>query len=53
MEECDQKVFHKECFYQFGITIPCLTTYFLKVGAGVSMKVATKGSLRGKKTLKI
>ena len=37
---------------QFGITIPCSTTYFLEVGARLSLKVATKGSLRGKKTEK-
>ena len=50
-EECDQKVWN--VFYQFGISIPCSATYFLEVGAHVSFKVATKGSLQVKKTLKI
>ena len=38
---------------QFGISIPCSATYFLEVGADVSLKVATKGSIRGKKLWKI
>ena len=53
-EECDQKDW--AAFDHFGIIIPIITcspTQFLEVGARVSMKVATKGSLRGKKTLKI
>ena len=29
--------------------MPCTDTYFLKVGARVSLKVANKGSIRGKK----
>ena len=33
--------------------MPCSDTYFLKVSAHVSLKVATKGYLRGKNTLKI
>ena len=33
---------------KFGITIPFWVTYFLEVGARVSLKVATEGSLRGK-----
>ena len=37
-------------FYQLGITIPCSATYFLEVGARVSLKVATKRPVRGKKT---
>ena len=37
---------------QFGIPILYSATYFLEVGARVSLKVTTKGSLRGK-TLKI
>ena len=49
-EECDQKVWN--VFDQFGITAPCSASSFLEVGARVSLKVATKGSLRGKKTLK-
>ena len=34
---------------QFGITIPCSTTYFQEVGACLLVKVATKGSIRDKK----
>ena len=49
-EECDPNVWN--IFNQFGITIPCSATYFLEVGARVSLKVATKGSLRGKKSAK-
>ena len=40
-------------FDQFSITIPCSATYFLEVGAHVSLKVATRGSLRGKKLWKL
>ena len=47
MKECDQKVWN--VFDQFGITIACSDTYFLEVGARVSLKVATKRSIRGKK----
>ena len=36
-------------FDQFSITIPFSATYFLEVDARVSLKVATKGSRRGKK----
>ena len=50
-EKCDQNDWY--VLDQFGITIPCSTTYFLEVGARLSLKVATKGSLRGKKTEKI
>ena len=39
-------------FYQFGISIPCSATYFLEVGAQVSFKEATKGSLKVKKLWK-
>ena len=46
MDECDQKVWN--VFDQFGIATPCLATYFLEVGARVSMKVGSKGSIRGK-----
>ena len=35
------------------MSIPCSVTYFLEVGAHVSLKVATKVSLRGKETLEI
>ena len=31
-------------FDQFGITIPCLATYFQEVAARLSLKVAMKGS---------
>ena len=50
-QECEQKVWN--IFDQLGITIRCSPTYFLKVGARVSLKVATKVCLAGKKTLKI
>ena len=50
-EECVQKVWN--VFGQFGITKHCSATSFLDVVACVSLKVATKGSIRGKKTLKI
>ena len=49
-EECDQK--NLDVFNQFRIAIPCSATYFLEVRAHVPLKVATKGSLRGKKLLK-
>ena len=51
MEESDQNVWN--VFDQFGSTISCSGAYFLEVGAHVSLKVATKGSIRGKKSLKI
>ena len=51
MKEYDQKVWN--VFDQFGIAIPCPTTYFLEVGARVSLKVANKGSNRGKENLKV
>ena len=50
-EECDQKVWN--VFDKFAITIACSATYFLEVGACVSLKVATKASIEVKKTLKI
>ena len=50
-EECDQKV--PNVFDQFDITISCSAIYSLEVGAHVSLKVANKGSITGKKTLKI
>ena len=50
-ERRDQKVCN--VFDQFGITILCSAAYFLEVGARVSLKVATKGSIIDKKTLKI
>ena len=39
-------------FYQFGITIPCSATYFLEIGVHVSLKVATKSSIGGKRNSK-
>ena len=50
MEECDQKVWN--VLDQFDITIRFSATSFLEVGAPISFKVATKGSLKGKNTLK-
>ena len=56
---CFSKAKTKQChlkvgnlFYQFGITISCLATYFLEVYARVSLKVSSKGSIRDKKSLK-
>ena len=51
MEECYIKV--GTAFDQFHMIIRCSAIYFLEVGARVSLKVATKGSIRCKKTLKI
>ena len=51
MEELDLK--NGNDFDQFDIPIPCSATSFLEVGGLVSLKVATKGSLRAKKILKI
>ena len=47
MEEGDQNVWN--VFNQFDITISSVATYLVEVGARVSLKVATKGSPRGKK----
>ena len=49
-EECGQGDW--SVFDKFGIMTPCSPTYHLEVGAVVSMKSATKASLRGKKALK-
>ena len=46
MEECNQEVWH--VFDQFDIPLPCSAAYFLEVGGCMSLKVATKGSPRGK-----
>ena len=51
MEECNQKPWN--VFDPFGIIIHCSATYFVDVGAPISLKVANKESPRGKKTLKI
>ena len=40
-------------FDQFGVGLPCSTTYFLEVGARISFKLLTKGFLRSKTILKI
>ena len=47
MEECDQRVWN--AFKQFDIIITCWPGYLPQVGTRVSLKVATKGSPRGKK----
>ena len=50
-EESNQKdcsVCHRFC-----IIIPCSVTYFLEVGARVSLKVTTKVFFRGKNPVKI
>ena len=47
-EECDQENLNVSDTY--GTTTPCLATYSLEVGARFSLKIATKTSLRGKKT---
>ena len=49
-EKCEQ-IFYN-VFHQFGITIPCTARYSLEVAACVSLKVATKVSLRSNKTQK-
>ena len=51
MQECNQKSWH--AFTQFDIVILCSARYSQDVGARVLLKVVTKGSPRGKKTLKI
>ena len=35
---------------KFGMLMSCLDTYFLEVSAQVLLKIATKGSFRGKKS---
>ena len=50
MEDCEQKI--GNIFDQSGITIPCSTTLFLEVRPRISLKVATKGSLRGREAQK-
>ena len=49
MEECDQG--NRSFAEKFAILFSA--TYFLEEGARVSLKAATEGFLRGKKTLKI
>ena len=42
------------CFSEdFRMFIPCPATYFLETGACLSLKLATKASFRGKKTMNI
>ena len=50
-EECDKN--DRSACHRFGINIPCSAASFLEVGAGISLKVATKVFFRRKKTLKI
>ena len=38
-----------KCCDRFSISIPCSVTYFLEVGARVSLKVVTRESFRNKK----
>ena len=45
MEECDQS--NSNFLKHFELFIPCLTIYFLKVTALVSLKVATIRYFRG------
>ena len=47
MKKCDLKV--SIIFDQFGITVPSSALWFLEVGARLSLKGATKGSIRDKK----
>ena len=51
MEECNQRKW-SVCNW-FGIIIPCSATYFLEVGARVSLKVATRVFFRCKKPVKL
>ena len=51
VEECNQEDWSVSD--KFGINTPCSAIYFLEEGACVSLKVAIKGSVRGKSTLKI
>ena len=51
LRECNQK--NRSACNKFGVTISCLATCFLGVGAHFSLKVTTKASLRGEKILKI
>ena len=46
-EECDQNVWN--VFNQFDITITGWPTYFVEICASVSLKVATRSSVKGKK----
>ena len=48
MEKFHQKVLN--VFDKFGVGKRCSTTYFLEVGAHVSLKLVTKGFLRQKNT---
>ena len=51
MQERKQNPWH--AFTQFDITVPCSATYFLEVGAAVSLKLAIKRTRRCKKTVQI
>ena len=50
MEEWDQKIWN--VFDKFGIIMPFPAMHFLEVGARVSLKIATKGCIWGKKNWK-
>ena len=41
-----------KAFFKFGMSIPSSATFILEVSAQDSFKVSTKGSFRGKKSLK-
>ena len=49
MDECHQNV--SKVFVLFGSIIRIVATYFLEVGEPFSLKVAFKGSIRGKDNL--
>ena len=50
-KKCDQKGWND--FGQFSVNIACSATYYVEVSAGLSLKVATKVSVRDRNTLKI
>ena len=41
-----------KAFFKFGMSIPSSATFILEVSAQDSFKVSTKGSFRGKKSLR-
>ena len=51
MDECDKEDW--SISDTFGIITPCSATCHLEVGAPVSLKLASKTSFGGKKSLKI
>ena len=50
-EKCDQQ--NRSFSSKSEMFMPCAATYFLEVGARVSLKITTKGYFKGKKSLKI